>query len=165
MLQAIEAVWSGSMGANRAARTYNVPASILKDRLSGRVKLGTNPGPAPYLTISEEDELAAFLIQLSEMGLGKTKREVLVIVQRVLEKKGRSTDSFKGEGWWLRFMQRYPTLSLRSADSLSRVRANALTEENMKSYFALLEKTFTGWLRLLHAEKFRGPKLLRYFLS
>ena len=121
------------------ARTYNVPASTFKDRLSGRVKHGTNPGPAPYLTSSEEDELAAFLIRLSEMGLGKTKREVLVIVQRVLEKK--STDSFNWEGWWLWFKPRHPTLSLRSADPLSRVRANALTEENMKGYFALLEKT------------------------
>ena len=58
----------------------NVPASTLKDRLSGRVKHGTNPGPAPYLTSEEEDELATFLVQLAEMGVGKTKREVLVIV-------------------------------------------------------------------------------------
>jgi len=39
-------------------------------------------------------------------------------------------------------MQRHPALSLRTADPLSRVRANALTEENMKAYFDLLEKTF-----------------------
>ena len=68
MLKAIEAVQSGGMGANRAARTYSVPASILKDRLSGRVKHGTNPSPAPYLTSDEEDELANFLIQVSEIG-------------------------------------------------------------------------------------------------
>jgi transposase-like protein len=80
MLEAIEAVRSGTMGANRAARSYGVPASTLKDRLSGRVKHGTNPGPALYLTSEEEDELATFLVQLAEMGVGKTKRKVLVIV-------------------------------------------------------------------------------------
>ena len=143
MLKAIEAVHSGAMGANKAARTYGVPPSTLKDRLSGRVKHGANPGPLPYLTSDEEDELATFLIRASEVGSGKTKREVIVIVQHVLEKKGRDTDSFHGEGWWLRFMQRHPTLSLRTADPLSRVRANALTEENMKAYFDLLEKTLT----------------------
>lgn len=61
------------MGANRAARTYSVPASTLKDGLSGQVKHGTNPGPIPYLTSDEEDELATFLIQVSEIGWGKTK--------------------------------------------------------------------------------------------
>ena len=129
------------MGANRAARTYSVPASTLKDRLSGRVKHGTNPGPAPYLTSDKEDELATFLIQVSEIGWGKTKREVIMIVHQTVEKKGRNTESFNGEGWWLRFVERHPRLSLRTADPLSRVRANALTEENMKAYFDLLEKT------------------------
>ena len=99
MLKAIEAVHSGAMGANKAARTYGVPPSTLKDRLSGRVKHGANPGPLPYLTSDEEDELATFLIRASEVGSGKTKREVIVIVQHVLEKKGRDTDSFNGEGW------------------------------------------------------------------
>ena len=87
------------MGANRAARTYSAPTSMLKDRLSGRVKHGTNPGPVPYLTSDEEDELATFLIQLSEIGWGEMKREVIMIVRQAVEKKGRNTDSFNGEGW------------------------------------------------------------------
>ena len=85
MLQAIEAVRSGTMGANRAARTFNVPASTLKDRLSGRVKHGTNPGPAPYLTIDEESELSTFLMQVAEIGVGKTE-------------KGSASDCAEGTG-------------------------------------------------------------------
>jgi len=64
-MQAIEAVRSEEMGANRAARAFGVPASTLKDRLSGRVKHGTNPGPIPYL-FSEENELATILIECSK---------------------------------------------------------------------------------------------------
>lgn len=112
MLKAIEAVRSGAMGANRASRMHGVPASTLKDRLSGRVKHGAYPGPVPYLSREEEDELAAFLMQVSEIGWGKTKREVIQIVRQVLVKKGRDTESFNGEGWWLRFMERHPKLSL-----------------------------------------------------
>lgn len=67
------------------------------------MKHSANPSPIPYLASDEEDELATFLIRVSEMGSEKTKREVIVIVQYVLEKKGRYTDLFNGEEWWLQF--------------------------------------------------------------
>ena len=35
----------GTMSANKAADLHGVPRSTLKDRLSGRVVHGTNPGP------------------------------------------------------------------------------------------------------------------------
>ena len=143
MIKAMEAVTSGKMGANKAARTFNVPTSTLKDQIYGRVKHGTNPGPVPYLTAGEERELYDFLIQSSLMGYGKTKREVLSIVQNTLIKKGNSIDNFKGEGWWIRFLERNPKLSLRTTDPLSRVRKEAVTEENMNNYFSLLQKTLT----------------------
>jgi len=60
-----------------------------------------------------------------------------MIVRQAVEKIGRNTDSFIGEGWWLRFMEHHPRFSLRTPDPLSRLRANALTEENMKAYFIL----------------------------
>ncbi len=72
------------------------------------------------------------------MGHGKTKNEVFSIVQRSLIKKGRSLEHFNGEGWWNRFTQRHPKLSLRTSD---RVRANAVTKQNMSNYFTLLEET------------------------
>ena len=55
MRLAIEAVQSRQ---NIAAREFNVPATTLKDRLSGRVEHGSKPGPAPYLTEDEGAELA-----------------------------------------------------------------------------------------------------------
>ena len=141
MLLAIEAVRSGKMGTNEAARAHSVPPSTLKDRLSGRVKHGSKPGPSPYLTAKEELELNEFLITCSELGYGKTKREVIGIVRKALQKKGHELAHFNGEGWWLRFMQRHPKLSLHCSDPLSRVRSNAVTEENMAKYFSLLEET------------------------
>ena len=62
MLAAIEAVENGC-GVNQAAKEHGVPKSTLKDRLSGRVVHGTNPGPRPYLNKQEEDELADYLVQ------------------------------------------------------------------------------------------------------
>ena len=82
MVQAMEAVRSGRLGTNQAARVHNVPPTTLKDRLSG------------------------------------------MEVKRTLHKKGRSFDSFNGEGWWIRYVEHHPTLSLHTSDPLSRVRAN-----------------------------------------
>ena len=54
MVNAMEAVSSGESGINEAARVYDVPPTTLKDRISGRVKHNTNPGPQKYLSCQEE---------------------------------------------------------------------------------------------------------------
>ena len=81
------------------------------------------------------------LFSKTHVGYGKTKREVLLIVQKTLEQKGTKPDDYNGEGWYFRFMQRHPTLSLRSADPLSYVRTTALSPEKLSAYFDLLKKT------------------------
>ena len=94
----MEAVRSGSMGVNQAARVHSIPNTILKDRLAGRVKHGKRSGPEPYLTPQEEEELAAFFKKSYKMGYGNTNKEVFSHVQRTLMKK-RSLGHFNGEGW------------------------------------------------------------------
>jgi len=55
-MDAIESATTGGMSGNSAAAKYGVPPSTLKDHLSGQVKHGTNPGPAPYLSLAEEKD-------------------------------------------------------------------------------------------------------------
>ena len=83
-------------------------------------------------------------MKCSTDGCGKTRRETITIVLNTLKKKEKNIDNFNGDGWWIRFMQRNPKLSLRASDPLSRVSANAVTEENMSSYFSLLKETLDG---------------------
>ena len=40
-------------------------------------------GPTPYLTKEEDQELVGFLKQVSRIGYGKTKKEILAIVRGV----------------------------------------------------------------------------------
>jgi len=87
MIRAMEAVKSSELRVNQAAKEFGVPTTTLKDRISGRVKHGRNPGPEPYLTTKEESSLASFLITACKMGHGKTKCDVLSIVKRILQKK------------------------------------------------------------------------------
>ena len=74
MARALAAASEG-MPANRAAAMYGVPKSTLKDRISGRVVPGRNPGPRPYLDPDEERELTDFLVSSAECGYGKTRRD------------------------------------------------------------------------------------------
>ena len=60
MLGAMEDVYSGAVGVNEAAQMHDVLPTMLKNRISGRVKHGTNSGPKRYLEAGEEDELAEF---------------------------------------------------------------------------------------------------------
>ena len=103
MLGAMEAVRTGSMGVNRAVLEHSVPRTTLKDRLSGRIIHGSNIGPKPYLTQDEEKELAKFLINCFKMGYGKTRGEVLKIVEAVMKKKGRKHEGPISQGWWCCF--------------------------------------------------------------
>ena len=74
MRRALEAVTEGKMGVNRAALEFNVPRTMLKDRVSGRVIRGSNMGPKMYLTYEEEKELVNFLLNCAKMGYAKTRQ-------------------------------------------------------------------------------------------
>ena len=45
----MEDVYSGTAGVNEAAQMHDVSPTMLKNRISGRVKHGTNSGPKRYL--------------------------------------------------------------------------------------------------------------------
>ncbi len=142
MLQAMAAVKDGSMGINMAAIAHGVPRTTLKDRLSGRVIHGTKMGPKSYLTREEEKELVDFLVNCSKMGYGKTRAEVLRIVEAVMKKKGRLLgDHHISQGWWCRFRERWPEISLRRGDSFSMAREKMTSREVFENYFDLLQET------------------------
>ncbi len=74
MLDAMNAVRKDGVGVNAAAAQFGVPTTTLRNRLSGRVVHGNNPGPVPYLSPTEESELVEYLHSTSRVGYGKTRR-------------------------------------------------------------------------------------------
>lgn len=145
MAKALDAVASGKMGVNRAAIEFNVPCTSLKDRVAGRVRDGCNMGPRRYLTYEEESELVEFIIKCSKMGYGKTRQDVMKLVESCLAKKEdlKRKSNKLSNGWWVRFLQRWPQLSLRKGDSFAVVREEASTYDVFKNYFDLLEGVLT----------------------
>ena len=110
--------------------------------MHGRVQPGTRPGPCPYLIPSEEAELASHLIEAASIGVGKTRSEVMRIAQEVAEAKGVLKRTRISSGWWHRFLQRNPALTLRAGDATTGVRIDAENEENMRAYFGLLKEVY-----------------------
>ena len=138
MVEAMRAV-QGGMSTTRAAVEYGVPRSTLHDRISGRVLHGVKPGPKPYLHPEEESELSQFLLQCSEVGYGKTRRDVLSIVKSVAQDKGLLKKECVSHGWWSAFVRRQGNLSLRRGDSTAQVRFSAINEATIAQYFSLLK--------------------------
>ncbi len=121
-----------------------MPKTTLKDRISGRVTQGCKSGRSPYLTHAEEQELYDWLLLCARIGYPKSRDDVIGIACQTLQnKKGHPVEDFQGRGWWLRFMQRWPKLTLRKGDALAQPRAKAVNATTFSNYFDLLKKTLT----------------------
>jgi len=83
----VDAINDVTSNHNSAAKKHGVSPSTLKDRLSGRVVHDSKPGPKPCLSAAKEQELAGHLIDAANIGYGKTRGEVLTIVDRHVESK------------------------------------------------------------------------------
>ena len=83
MLAALKAVESG-MGINKAACEHGVPATTLKDWVSGRV---AHAPDLTYVSVEEETELGTFLKNCACVGYGKTRKDVLLIAESVAKEK------------------------------------------------------------------------------
>ncbi len=110
MLAAMKAVIEDGMSVRRAAELHQVPKSTLGDRISGRVLSGATSGPPSYLTSVEEEELVTFLCRVAQIGHGRTRQEVIAIVERVLS--SRDNTRTVTSGWWASFVGRHPKLAL-----------------------------------------------------
>ena len=112
----------------------------LQDRLSGRVILGTKPGPLPYLNKNEEAKLAEFLEVVSDVGYGKTKKQIKSMVESAARDKGVLGKRKITDGWFRRFMERQPQLRLRKGDKTAFVRMDAMQQkEELDNYFLTLK--------------------------
>ena len=137
LVKAIEAKHSG-LSYRRAAGMYGIPTSTLFDHITGKVEVGARPGPKPYLTNEEEEEVASFLVQTAKIGYPHTKSQVLALVQQIVNSK--RIEATVTNGWWERFVERHPQLSLRTAVPLSLARAMATDAGVLGKYFDILEE-------------------------
>ena len=96
---------------------------MLQDRITGRVVHGSRPGAKPYLNKHEESELASLV---AGIGYGKTKKQVKSIAEKAARDKKLLRKSMISDGWFRRFIERQPQLSLRKGDKTAFLRMDAM---------------------------------------
>ena len=68
------------------AKKYNIPYTTLNDKVNGRVPISRQKsGPSSYLSSSQEDRLASYLITMTKIGYGLDRKEVPGIVKEILD--------------------------------------------------------------------------------
>ena len=105
MANAVEAVRRGE--AIRRAAEF--PRSTLSDKVLCKVPLKARSGPSSYLTPEEEEELTSFLIEMAKIGYGHTRKQIIALVQQIVESKGIET--VVSSGWWERYIKRHPQIA------------------------------------------------------
>ena len=60
-----------------------VPRMTLQNRVSGQVLHGKESGPKPYLTSTEEKEVAHFLLQMAKAGYGRSRKQMMQIAGKL----------------------------------------------------------------------------------
>jgi len=139
MTAALEEVQKGRYFVRSISRMCGVPKMTLNDRV---IEHGINPGPCPYLNKDEEKKLADHLVTVAKLGYGKTRRQVKLVAENVARGKGILRKQQISDGWWARFEERQPELSLWKADSTAHVRMDSVNKESMDHYYNLLGKSF-----------------------
>lgn len=147
--RAVRAVQSKTMGYQKASKIYNVPRTTIYDKVHGKSEVESRQGPNTVLSPAEETRLANWLIEMSKIGYGRSKQELLETVKLIIKEDGRK-NPFKegrpGKDWYYAFMKRHPEISLRSPRQLGKERA-VIKPENLTAWFNEFEnfiKTSTG---------------------
>ncbi|CAK9292519.1 unnamed protein product [Gordionus sp. m RMFG-2023] len=97
-------------------------------------------------TEEEEGDITKYLIQSSQIFYGLSIKKIKILAyQMAVNMKKKFPKSWKdnsmaGHDWYLGFMSRNPTLSLRSPEATSMARATGFNEENVLYFFDLYKR-------------------------
>ena len=85
--RALADVTSKKLSMRKASIMYSIPLSILSDKINNKVPLAiSKPGPSSFISHTHEKRLCSFLLNMSKIGYGMSKKEVPSIVKDVLDK-------------------------------------------------------------------------------
>lgn len=117
-------------------KKYNVPKSTLNDKARGARPSARRMGPKTLLSSEMENKIVKCLFTLADAGFPITKQQLIDNVTNLMSQ--RADSPFKngrpGETWFQLFCARHPTITMRVAQNISRVRAG-VTEANLRKWF------------------------------
>ena len=76
MEEAVKVVREG-LAYREASRMFNVPLESLRRRVIGTVEMNAKPGPSTVLSVEEEDSLAKYIVDMTDMGFSLSREDVV----------------------------------------------------------------------------------------
>ena len=145
MTSAYRAVLEDHMSVKRAAITYGVPQTTLRQRVLGRVDPETtSSGPSPELNQEEEAVFVEHIKSMARLGYGYTTNEVVSMASNYATFLTKRDEEHPFSRKWFRgFMKRWPDLIVTKPRSLANYRAKAASQTNISEYFKRLHLVLT----------------------
>ncbi|KAL8383628.1 hypothetical protein RB595_010701 [Gaeumannomyces hyphopodioides] len=121
----------------KAARTYGIPTSTLRDRLKGALPIRQSQKPFQRLGPAQEKGLADWIRIQASLGLPPTHAEVRFFAEEILRREG--TQQALGKRWIRRFLQRYPEIRVGRGRRIESARAKGVTTAIIRQWWEYLQ--------------------------
>ncbi len=143
---AIKLVEEQEYSIGKAAREVSIPKEMLQSCMKKRpMRCGSDSGKS-ILNQQEEGDIVEALLVASKHGWLCGKDEIQLMVKGYLDFLGRHTafkNNVPGKDWLIGFRRRHAkVISTRKPEIVSKARAENLTAETFKSFFALVESVY-----------------------
>ena len=115
-----------------------------------------------------EQRLVEYVIEMSDMGFGLTRIDIMHLAYQIAEKGGIDhpfRSGLAGRTWFDGFRKRHPTLTLHSPQSLSYLRAKAGNPKILEDFFAKLGSIYACLNLLTNIISIIGNILVLLFIS
>lgn len=140
MQMAINAVNKGESPFSVSKR-FEVPRSTLENKVKGKTPLGRKMGPSPVFSEKSEEMLVNWVKAMAVRGFPVWKEDLLKTVGQITKElniPNTFSNGIPGRKWLYLFLKRHPSISERTVEKLSRVRAN-VSEDCVRKWFAEVE--------------------------
>ena len=138
-----------------AARTFNVPRSTLRDRLSGRTERTTTRANSPKLTEIEEGTLQKWILSMDSRGAAPRPSTVREMADLLLAARGIAPVQTVGENWVTNYIKRHSELSSRFSRRYNYERAKCEDPKIISEWFNLVQKLYSNTASILTTFMFR----------
>jgi hypothetical protein len=135
--QALLGVENGE-SANAMAKKWKISASTISRRRHGSSRRLAAWQDYQLLTSTEEDGLRDWILSEERAGRPPTKVEISGFAALILDSRGSSR--IPGKNWVNRFLRRHDALKIKYTDLLSRDRAEATSEDNLRQFYRFLDR-------------------------
>ena len=129
MVKAYSMVKDEGVPVLKAARTYGVPETTLRDRVMGRVDPETGMGSVPLFSQLEEVQIVNHVRTMADFGYGYTRQECVDLATDFAVQLGkRESDKPLSMKWMKGFLSRWPEIRVLKPRGLEHVRAKMTSE-------------------------------------